>query len=82
MAQATLDTIHLPEVLLNESKAEAHAIGGKNERVNPILLGKSNTQLLSDYLTKNGSVYIKQYGALATPSFRGTSSSHTLFLWE
>ncbi|OUV69705.1 MAG: hypothetical protein CBC83_09830 [Flavobacteriales bacterium TMED123] len=82
LAQATLDTIHLPEVLLNESKAEAHAIGGRTERINPILLGKSNTQLLSDYLTKNGSVYVKQYGALATPSFRGTSSSHTLFLWN
>ncbi len=82
LAQTTLDTIHLPEVLLSESKIEIHAIGGKTETIFPLLLGEGKTQTLADFLNKNGSIFIKQYGALATPSFRGTAASHTLFLWN
>ena len=82
LAQAPLDTIRLPEVKLVESKIQAHSVGSRMETISPILLGKSSTQTLSGYLSRNGSVFIKQYGALATPSFRGTAASHTLFLWN
>ncbi|MBC8265608.1 MAG: TonB-dependent receptor [Flavobacteriales bacterium] len=82
LAQTTLDTIYLPEVKLIESKIQTHSIGSKTETISTILLGESKTQTLADFLTKNGSIFIKQYGALATPAFRGTAASHTLFLWN
>ena len=37
---------------------------------------------LANIISSSSSVYIKQYGALATPTFRGSSSSHTLVLWN
>ena len=80
--QMAMDTILLSEVLLKEKKIINYMIGGRIESISPILLGKSNSLLLSEYLFKNGSIYIKQYGALATPSFRGTAATHTLFLWN
>jgi len=80
--QMAMDTISLPEVKLVESRVKIHSIGSNIDIIDAELLGFSNSNKLADYLSVNTSFYIKQYGALATPTFRGTSSSHTLLLWN
>ena len=43
---------------------------------------EGNSNNLAGLVSRLSSLYIKSYGALATPSFRGTTSSHTLVLWN
>ena len=81
-SQITNDTIFLPEVLLEESKIKEFSLGINYEVFNPLLIGLSSSSTLSDHLTNYSNIYIKEYGALATPAFRGTSSSHTNILWN
>jgi len=82
LGQAVMDTVNLPEVKLEESRLQTHSIGSNIEVLSPEIIGEANSQKLADFLANNSSFYIKQYGALATPTFRGTSSSHTLVLWN
>ncbi len=85
MAQTAMDTISLPEVVLEESRLQTHTISTVCTAANKIIpdaILQASSQRLSDVLTQYSSFYIKQYGALATPSFRGTSSEHTLVLWN
>jgi len=81
-SQITKDTILLPEVILEESKIKNFTVGVNYEIFNPLLVGLASTTTLSEYLTNYSNIYIKEYGALATPAFRGTSSSHTNVLWN
>jgi len=81
-AQMAMDTIRLPEVKLMESKLIAHTIGTQMDVIKTATFGEGSSSDLASLITSSSSVYIKQYGALATPSFRGTSSSHTLVLWN
>jgi len=80
--QTPIDTIDLPEVRLEQSRLRTHSIATQMEIFTPTELGNSPSQNLADFLSLNSVLYFKQYGALATPSFRGTSSSHTLVLWN
>lgn len=80
--QMAMDTIRLPEVILEHNRLQTHSIGTHLVILTPEIIGESSSQKLSDCLANHSSVYIKQYGALATPTFRGTSSSHTLVLWN
>jgi len=80
--QMAMDTIRLPEVKLEHNRLQTHSIGTHLVILTPEIIGESSSQKLSDFLVNHSSVYIKQYGALATPTFRGTSSSHTLVLWN
>ena len=82
LAQNPVDTILLPVVHLNESRVEAHKIGSHTDIINPKQISLSRSYNLSDLLVNNTSIYIKQYGALSTPTFRGTSSSQTLVQWN
>ena len=82
LAQTAMDTVNLPEVKLEESRLQTHAIGSNIQVLSPEIIGEGNSQNLSDFLTNHSAFYVKQYGALATPTFRGTSSSHTLVLWN
>ena len=82
LAQMAMDTIRLPEVKLEHNRLQTHSIGKHLVILTPEIIGESTSQKLSDCLANHSSVYIKQYGALATPTFRGTSSSHTLVLWN
>ena len=80
--QMAMDTIQLPEVKLMESKLIAHTIGTQMDVIKIATFGEGSSSDLASLISSSSSVYIKQYGALATPSFRGTSSSHTLVLWN
>ena len=81
-AQMAMDTIRLPEVKLMESKLIAHTIGTQMDIIKSATLSEGISSDLASIISSSSSVYIKQYGALATPTFRGTSSSHTLVLWN
>ena len=80
--QNTSDTILLPEVLLSETKLYDFKIGINYEIINPTIIDLSSATTLSEQLSNYSNIYIKEYGALATPAFRGTSSSHTSVLWN
>ena len=53
--------------------------GVNYEIFNPLLVGLAPSTTLSEYLTNYSNIYIKEYGALATPAFRGTSSLAVLW---
>ena len=80
--QTPIDTINLPEVRLEQSRLRTHSIATQMEIFTPAEIGNSPSQNLADFLSLNSALYFRQYGALATPSFRGTSSSHTLVMWN
>jgi len=82
LAQNAIDTILLPEVQLEESRLSSNSIGTHIDVINHEIIGCSNTQSFSDFLSNNTAFYIKRYGALSTSTFRGTTSAHTLVLWN
>ena len=81
-AENDLDSIFLPEVTLIDSKVKSYSTANHIENINSDVIGNSNSYSLSDLLSSYTSFYMKQYGSLSTPTFRGTSSSHTLLLWN
>ena len=82
ISQSVTDSILLPEIDIFESKEVKHSIGSRLDVINPLILNNSFSESFSDMLQSNSTVYVKSYGSLSTPSFRGTSASHTLFLWN
>ena len=80
--QMAIDTIKLPEVRLIENRANTHNIGTKMDVIKTASLNEGSAISLSSLLSSFSSIYIKKYGALATPASRGTYSSHTLVLWN
>jgi iron complex outermembrane receptor protein len=81
-AQMAMDTIRLPEVKLIESKIATHDVGTNIDVIKTNSLFEGSSINLANLISSSSSIYIKKYGALATPTFRGTSSSHTLVLWN
>ena len=82
LGQFSIDTIVLGQVDLHESRLHSYKYAANFEKFNRSDLESSPSQNVADFLSLNSSLYFKQYGALATASFRGTSSSHTLVLWN
>ena len=70
----------LPTTYIEDSKLYTHSIATNIDSINVSSYTKSQT--LSDLIERNSAIYLKKYGALSTPTFRGTSSSHTLVLWN
>ena len=81
-AKIVLDTILLPEVKLIESRVITHNIGSKINNFKTAEFNEGSSVSLSSIINRLSSVYMKAYGALSTPSSRGTSSSHTLVVWN
>ena len=79
------DTIMLPSV---EVEAEAirrnQAEVAMERKMDTALLKRLNTITMSQLLIQHSPVFIKTYGpgGVATASFRGTTASHTLVLWN
>lgn len=84
--QNTLDKqIRLDEVTVSAKKIKNNeAVGAKTTQIEGSEITRNLTKSLSELLTENSSLYIKSMGqgAMATASFRGTSSSHTQVLWN
>jgi len=82
ISQSVADSILLPEIDVFETKEVKHSVGSRLDVISLLVLNNSFSESFSDLLQSNSTVYVKSYGALSTPAFRGTSASHTLFLWN
>jgi len=79
------DTIVLQSVTVNAEAVRANAAESVMERkIDTALLKRLNTVTMSQLLIQHSPVFIKTYGpgGIATASFRGTTASHTLVLWN
>ncbi len=86
LSQNSADTIiKISEVDIFHQKIFAQESAGmKKSSVDTIVLLEKTNLSLSDVLSQNTSVFIKNYGrgALATAAFRGTAASHTQVNWN
>lgn len=79
------DTIVLQSVEVNADAIRRNQAEQAMERkMDTALLKRLNTITMSQLLIQHSPVFIKTYGpgGLATASFRGTTASHTLVLWN
>lgn len=80
------DTIRIDSVVVNfkpTNKIESN-VGARTSSISKAILDVTQTQSIAELLSENSLVYIKSLGqgALATSSFRGTSSNHTQVNWN
>lgn len=84
-AQTLPDTIFLPSFEIIENYIqEKETAGMKKGKVDYIVMKEKMNVSLSELLSENTTVFIKNHGrgALATASFRGTAASHTQVTWN
>ena len=84
-AVAAQDTIMLQSVEVNADAIRKNQAEVAMERkMDTALLKRLNTITMSQLLIQHSPVFIKTYGpgGVATASFRGTTASHTLVLWN
>jgi iron complex outermembrane receptor protein len=79
-----IDTIKINEVVISRSSFYSEQQGYKKTTFDSAVLVNYSTCNLSDMLSENTDILIKNYGmgGSATPSFRGTSAGHTLISWN
>ncbi|MFI3267172.1 MAG: TonB-dependent receptor [Rikenellaceae bacterium] len=73
------------EVLVTKQKrTEKVSVGSKITEIEQTIIDQNQTKTLSELLNDNSVINIKSLGqgAMATASFRGTSSNHTQVLWN
>jgi outer membrane cobalamin receptor len=85
-AQVLCDSVHeLPSVSVHATRIfSSETAGVKETIVDSIIFIQKVNLSLSDILSENTPVFIKNHGrgALATASFRGTAASHTRVSWN
>ena len=88
MAQNIQDTVVLKSVEIIGFTAdrlfEKEEAGMRETKVDSIVMMEKISSSLSDLLSENTPIFIKNNGrgALATASFRGTAASHTQVVWN
>lgn len=82
-AQTLKDTLQLQTIQIVGKKPDG-SFNESRTKIDSIALAKSITIRLSELLSQNTPIFIKEYGrgAMATASFRGTSPSHTKVSWN
>ena len=82
-AQSLKDTLKIETVQIIGKKNHGNFNETRSE-IDSVSLAKSTTVRLSELLSQNTPVFIKEYGrgAMATASFRGTAPSHTKVSWN
>lgn len=84
-SQTLSDSIHISEVTItSETIFRKEEAGLKTTKVDSMVMIDKINVSLSDILSQNTTVFIKDLGrgALATASFRGTAPSHTQVYWN
>ena len=79
------DTIMLQSVEVTAEKSDIEALKPLvAKKLDTLVLQSKSTSSLSDLLIQHSPVFIKTYGpgGTSTASFRGTTASHTLVLWN
>ncbi len=76
-------SLKIPEVTIT-GRRPMKEIGTQETKLDSTVLQEVIGYSMSDVLSQNSTVYIKQYGraTLSTASFRGTSPSHTQVTWN
>jgi outer membrane cobalamin receptor len=86
LAQQHNDSIvALPQVIISAQRLFVKETAGMmDSRIDSVVMLHKSHLSLSDLLSENTPVFIKNHGrgALATASFRGTAASHTLVNWN
>src|SRR5665647_1335045 len=82
-AQFLNDTVRLESIQINGKRITKNSNETRSE-IDSITLAKSGTVRLSELLSQNTPIFVKEYGrgAMATVSFRGTAPSHTKVSWN
>ena len=79
------DTITLNAVDVSADRVKAQTLNPlMMKKVDTLVLQAKSTSNLSELLIQHSPVFIKTYGpgGISTASFRGTTASHTLVLWN
>ena len=78
------DTIHIKPVIISADRISGERAGVTTTRIDSVAMINALTANLSELVSQNTSIFIKEYGrgAMATASFRGTAPSHTQVLWN
>lgn len=78
------DTLHIKEFIVTADKLVKEDAGKITTRIDSVAMIKALTANLSDLISQNTPIFIKEYGrgAMATASFRGTAPSHTQVSWN
>lgn len=83
--QSSADSIRqLKTVTVTQSRLSDYVIAPYELSIDSTMLSLASNGSLTDLLRKQGLGHIRTYGpgGLASPSFRGTGSSHTSILWN
>jgi len=78
------DTLRMEAVEVYAKKVIKEEAGRTITKIDSIAMIKALTSNLSDLISQNTPIFIKEYGrgAMATASFRGTAPSHTQVSWN
>lgn len=81
---AQQDTVALKDVEISARKTELSQIGKKTEVLDSTVKDQFKYTSVSDLLSYNSSVFIKNYGpgGLSTTAFRGGNAAQTAVLWN
>ncbi|WP_461488509.1 TonB-dependent receptor plug domain-containing protein [Pontibacter sp. HJ8] len=84
MAQQDTTLYHLRTVEVFGKPAEVFAAGSRVSTLDSSFLRTYTSGSLADVLQARTPLFLKTYGAsgISTPTFRGTSASHTAVLWN
>jgi outer membrane cobalamin receptor len=84
-SQSVIDSVHINEVTVRSDRLfRKEEAGIKTTKVDSMVMIDKINVSLSDILSQNTTVFIKDLGrgALATASFRGTAPTHTQVYWN
>ena len=83
-AQHISDTIRIKAIEIYADKIIKEEAGKTTTKIDSISMIKALTSNLSELISQNMPIFIKDYGrgAMATASFRGTAPSHTQVSWN
>jgi len=83
-AQHISDTVRIKTIEVYADKIIKEQAGKTTTKIDSIAMIKALTSNLSELISQNTPIFIKEYGrgAMATASFRGTAPSHTQVSWN
>ncbi len=83
-AQHVSDTLRIKTITVFTKSMVKEEAGKTSTRIDSVSMINALTANLSELISQNTPVFIKEYGrgAMATASFRGTAASHTQVSWN
>ena len=83
-AQHISDTLKIRPITIYTKSIVKEEAGRTSSKIDSISMIKALTSNLSELISQNTPIFIKDYGrgAMATASFRGTAPSHTQVTWN